>query len=169
MAFDSRTRYNEIDDKLIDRAGGYWQTDRVSAGTALTLSNNLHAGKTILLDTATGSTVTLPTATGSNIEYEIATSVIATSNSHIVKVPDATTYFTGALTVVDNADGSSTTFGTTGATTTRSDTITLNRTTTGSVAIGERLFVKDIAAGYWAVRGVVVGTGVEATPFSAAV
>jgi transketolase len=59
--------------------------------------------------------------------------------------------------VVDNADGTATTFGTVAA----SDTITLNRTTTGSVKIGERFFLKDVKAGYWSVRGVVIATGSE--------
>lgn len=144
-------------------------TSSVAAGSTLTLVVATHAGRPILLDTATGSVVTLPAATGSLAEFEFITTVLATSNSHKVQVANATDVMTGALTVVDNADGTTTTFGTTGATTTRSDTITLNRTTTGSVQIGERFFAKDVKAGWWAIRGVVVGTGAEATPFSAAV
>jgi hypothetical protein len=66
---------------------------------------------------------------------------------------------------VDNADGTCTMFGTVAA----SDTITLNRSDTGSVKIGERFVLKDIKAGFWAVSGVIVATGTEATPFSAAV
>lgn len=139
-----------------------------SAGSTKTLVA-ADAKTVILLDTATGSVVTLPAATGSGIEFEFVTSVIATSNSHIVKVANGTDVMTGRLTVVDNADGTATTFGTTGATTTRSDTITLNRTTSGSVAIGERFFVKDVKAGWWSVDGVVIGTGVEISPFSATV
>lgn len=140
----------------------------VSAGSTKTLTA-ADAGKTILLDTVTGSVVTLPAATGTQQQFEFITSVIATSNSHIVKVASATNYMSGALRVVDNADGTVTTFGTTGATTTRSDTITLNRGTTGSAAVGERFFLKDVATGFWAVDGVVIATGVEATPFSATV
>lgn len=123
------------------------------------------ATKVTLLDTAAGTVVTLPAATGTGDVFEFVTSVIATSNSHIVKVANSTDVFTGALVVVDNSDGTATTFGTVAA----SDTITLNRTTTGSVKIGERFFVKDVKAGYFSVWGVVVGTGSEATPFSATV
>jgi hypothetical protein len=151
-----------IDDKA--RTAGQF----IAAGSTRTLTAE-DAGKCVQFDTATGSVVTLPTPTGSGIEFEFCTTVLATSNSHICKVAGATDYMTGYLIVSDNADGSSTTFTTTGATTTRSDTITLNRTSTGSVALGERFFVKDIRAGYWAVRGCVVGTGTEATPFSATV
>ena len=50
-----------------------------------------------------------------------------------------------------------------------SDTITLNRTTTGSVSLGEVIEVEDVIAGTWLVGGRLSGTGVVATPFSAAV
>lgn len=123
------------------------------------------AGKMIQLDTAAGTTITLPAAEGTGNIYGFVTTVIATSNSHVVKVANATDVMTGALAVVDNADGTVTNFGTVAA----SDTITLNRTDTGSVKIGERFFVQDIKAGYWSVWGVIVATGTEATPFSAAV
>lgn len=140
----------------------------VAAGGTKTLVA-ADAKTVIQLDTAAGSVVTLPAATGTGNVFEFVTTVIATSNSHIVKVANATDVMSGALIVVDNADGTSTTFGTTGATTTRSDTITLNRTTTGSVAIGERFLIKDVKAGWFSVWGVVIATGSEATPFSATV
>jgi len=137
----------------------------VPAGSAITLDRVEHSGKTIQLDTLAGSTVTLPAAVGSGVVFEFVTSVLATSNSHIVKVGNSTDVMSGKLTVVDNADGSSTTFGTVAA----SDTITANRTTTGSVKIGERFWVEDVKAGFWAVDGYLIGTGTEATPFSATV
>ena len=132
------------------------------AARTLTAADN---GKTVQLDTAAGTTITLPAATGSGVEFEFVTTVIATSNSHIVQVANATDVMSGALAVVDNADGTCTMFGTVAA----SDTITLNRTTTGSVKIGERFYAKDVKAGYWAISGTIIATGSEATPFSAAV
>lgn len=143
---------------LMFQAGGSTKT--------LTAAN---AGRTQQLDTAAGTVITLPAATGTGNVFHFTTTVIATSNSHIVKVANATDVMTGALIVVDNADGTCTTFGTTGATTTRSDTITLNRTTTGSVQIGEFFSLRDIKAGWWSVTGIVIATGAEATPFSATV
>lgn len=140
-------------------------TSTQAAGGTLTLTVASHAGRPILLDTAAGSVVTLPAATGTQAEFEFITSVIATSNSHIVKVANATDVMSGALATVDNADGTCTMFGTVAA----SDTITLNRTTTGSVKIGERFFLKDVKAGYWSVNGTVIATGTEASPFSATV
>lgn len=136
----------------------------VSAGATKTLTS-ADAGKTIFLDTLAGSVVTLPAATGTQQEFEFITTVIATSNSHIVKVANGTDVMSGSLTVTNIADGTTTAFGTLAA----SDTITLNRSTTGSAKIGERFWAKDIKAGYWAVHGDTLGTGAEATPFSAAV
>jgi hypothetical protein len=58
-----------------------------------------------------------------------------------------------------------------GTVATNSDTITLNRTTTGSVNVGEWIEVEDVATATWAVKGMLTdGRGVRnATPFSAAV
>ena len=57
-----------------------------------------------------------------------------------------------------------------GTVSTNSDTITLNRSTTGSVTLGEWLEVEDIAANTWAVNGMLSATGAAfATPFTAAV
>ena len=144
--------------------GGVAASTFVAAGGTKTLTS-ADAGKLVQLDTAAGSVVTLPAATGTGNIYGFVTTVIATSNSHKVQVANGTDVMTGALQVVDNSDGTCTSFGTVAA----SDTITLNRTTTGSVKIGERFFVQDVKAGYFSVWGVIVATGSEATPFSAAV
>jgi hypothetical protein len=136
----------------------------VSAGATKTLTA-ADAGQVILLDALAGSVVTLPAATGTQQEFEFITSVIATSNSHVVKVANGTDVMSGSLTVTNIADGTCTQFGTLAA----SDTITLNRGTTGSAKIGERFWLKDVKAGFWSVHGNTLGTGAEATPFSAGV
>jgi hypothetical protein len=72
----------------------------------------------------------------------------------------------GVIVTGDNSDGTATAF----ATTATSDTITLNRTTTGSVRIGgDRIVLTDIDTNIYSVTGVCIGTGGEATPFSATV
>lgn len=137
----------------------------VAAGATLAVTVASHAGKTIRLDTAAGSVCTLPAASGSGAVFDFVTYVLATSNSHIIKVANSTDIMVGRITVTDAADDSNTTFSTTAT----SDTITLNRTTTGSVRIGERITLRDVKTGYWSVDGTTVGTGGEATPFSATV
>ena len=137
----------------------------VAAGGTLAVTS-AHEGKTIMLDRATGSTCTLPAATGSGAVYRFAVKALATSNNHIVKVANANDVMCGTILAVDTDSAGTITGYATAAT---SDTITLNRSTTGSVTIGEWVEVCDILANKWAVRGVVSNSGDGATPFSAAV
>lgn len=139
----------------------------VAAGATLSLTVAAHNGKTILLDTAAGSVVTLPAATGSMAMFRFVVSVLATSNSHIVKVANASDTMQGIIdgTRVDSGNAE---LGF--AAQASSDTITLNRTTTGSVTLGEYFEVQDIAVNKWQVNGKLSATGAAfATPFSATV
>jgi hypothetical protein len=128
-------------------------------------------GKTVRLDTLTGSVVTLPAATGTGARFKFLVTVLATSNSHVVKVANATDFFIGMILGV--SDDPATVKGwiaaNSGTVATNSDTVTLNRTTTGSVAVGEWIEVEDVATATWAIRGQIAQTGTEATPFTAGV
>jgi len=137
----------------------------VPAGSALTLTVAAHDGKTILLNTLTGSTVTLPASTGSGAVFRFVISTVATSNSHKIQVANATDVMSGVLAMANDSDNTASLW----ESSSTSDTITLNRSTSGGTMKGEWIEVQDIAAGTWAVRGMVAGTGTEATPFSAAV
>lgn len=137
----------------------------VAAGGTLSVTVAAHDGKTILLDTAAGSVCTLPASSGSGARFRFVVKTLATSNSHIVKVANATDVMAGFAFVLQDAADTTVAFET-GA---DSDTITLNRTTTGSTQKGEFIEVEDIDTGIWAVRVCVAGTGTEATPFSATV
>lgn len=141
-------------------------TKNVAAGSTLTLVQATHNNKTIQLDTATGSVVTLPTSTGSGAEYNFIVTVLATSNSHKIQVGNSTDVMRGYVLNTDS-DTSDAFAGFN--TTSTSDTITLNRSTTGSVYIGEQIRIRDVKAGFYAVEGWVASTGTPATPFSAAV
>jgi hypothetical protein len=138
----------------------------VAAGSALTLTVATHNKRTIKLDTAAGSTVTLPAATGSGAVFNFIVTTLATSNSHIIKVANASDTMQGSILIVDTDTAGATSGFAAGAT---ADTITLNRTTTGSVSLGEWIEVEDVAANKWQVSGVVTGTGTVATAFSATV
>lgn len=138
----------------------------IAAGGTLAVSAALHAGRTVLLNTAAGSVATLPAATGTGNKYRFVVSVLATTNSHIVKVANATDIMQGIIHCLDSNLAAVNMWGfATGA---DSDTITLDRTNTGSVTVGEWIECEDIAAGVWAVRGVLSGAA-PATPFSAGV
>jgi hypothetical protein len=134
----------------------------VNAGSTLLLSKSLHDGKTILLDTLTGSVVTLPAATGSQCKIRVFEKTAATSNSHKMQVQNSTDVMAGNVIVSGTTTVS---FPTVAA----SDTITLNRTTTGGATNGGYFDFEDIAPGVWSIRGNANGSGAVATPFSAAV
>lgn len=138
----------------------------VNAGSTLTLTQAAHAGRVINLDTAAGSTVTLPAATGSGAVYTFRVSVLATSNSHVVKAASADDSFDGIIVSMDDTSDNAVAFAAVAGT---SDTITLNRSTTGSVTVGESFTVTDVAEGRFHVTGTISNTGTPATPFSATV
>ena len=138
----------------------------VAAGAAtLAVTEAAHEGRTILLDQTAGCTATLPAATGSGARYRFVQSVVPTSNSNIIKVANGTDVFRGFAIMAQDAGDTAAMF----ETASTSDTLTLNRSTTGGTQIGEQAEFQDIAAGFWSVVAHLAGTGTEATPFSATV
>lgn len=144
-----------------------------AAGSTLTLLPS-DSGAYVQLDTAAGSTVILPAGATAALpngaaigtKFTFTVSVLATSNSHIVKVANANDIMVGAIATVDtDTSDAYAAFPTLAA----SDTITLNRSTTGSVRTGETFTVEYIATNRWLVDGIVYVTGTPATPFSATV
>lgn len=140
-------------------------TRLVAAGATELMVEATHEGKIIALDTAAGSVVTLPTSTGGGAVYKFLVTVTATSNSHVIKVGNATDEFRGF--VIQDADEA--TAPNIWWAADNDDTITLNRTTTGLAAQGEYFEIIDATAGHFFVRGFSQASGSEATPFSATV
>lgn len=128
------------------------------------------AGTTSVVNAAAGLTLTLPAATGTGRKFEVVLGTTVTSNSVIIRVASASDWFAGAIWVsTDTASDLTISFETaTGALASRSDTITLNGTTTGGLA-GDRFVFVDIGSGQWELTGWMTATGTEATPLSAAV
>ncbi len=145
----------------------------VAAGATKTLTVAANNNQVIKLDTLAGSVVTLPAATGSGAKFKFLVTVLATSASHKVQVANASDFMVGVINGA-RIDSANTVLGfaaaNSGTVATNSDTITLNRTTTGSVTVGEWIDVEDVAANTWAVNGLLTATGaLFATPFTAAV
>lgn len=138
----------------------------IAAGATLTLTVAAHDNKIILLDTAAGSVVTLPAASGSGARFRFLVKTTATSNSHKVQVANSTDIIQGVIMALSDDAGNPVKGWEAGAT---DDTITLNRTTTGTAKVGHMLTIEDIASGVFAVTGSIAQSGTEATPFSAAV
>lgn len=140
-------------------------------GAALAVNVALHGSRTLVLNTATGTTLTLPAATGSGVEFDVLLGVNVAGGSHIIKVASATDYMMGNVyTISDDAGNPVKGFmsANSGVVATESDTITLNGTTTGGLK-GDFFRLRDAANAQWQVLGHDRATGVEATPFSAAV
>lgn len=138
----------------------------VAGGSSLT-GTIAHESRVVLLDTAAGTTFTLPDATGSGQRYTVIISVVATSNSHIIQVANSSDIMQGIVWTCSTGDTPD--LAQPWITAADSDTITLNRTTQGSITIGEWFEFVDVANNTWAVRGFTASSGAEATPFSAAV
>jgi hypothetical protein len=135
------------------------------AGRTITASTTLttfDAGATVVLSAAAGLTVTLPAATGSFAKYRLVVATTVTSNNYVIQVANASDVMMGTVAVSTDIAG------VTCPTTSTSDTITMSGSTTGGV-LGSWVELEDVAANKWAVKGGLVSTGAEATPFSAAV
>ena len=139
-------------------------TSSVNAGATYTVTPALNGGRIVNLNATAGSVVTLPAATGTGDTYWFVVTVLATTNSHVVKCANATDTFMGTLTSV--LSGTPTTVNVWFADGVDMDTITLNRTTTGSVQVGEWIQCTDIASGFWLVDGLIMQSGTAATPFT---
>jgi hypothetical protein len=137
----------------------------VSAGSLLSLSKAIHDGKIILLDSLSGSVVTLPPALGTGAQFDFIEKVAATTNSHIIKVANSVDVMIGTVVLSITAGGAANAYATVAA----SDTITLNRTTTGGATNGAKFSVRDVAPGIWSVEGCANASATPATPFSASV
>jgi protein-arginine kinase len=62
-----------------------------------TLTQELHDGQTIGFNALAGLTVTLPAATGTGMKFRFYVAVLATSNSYIIQVANATDFFVGEI------------------------------------------------------------------------
>lgn len=131
----------------------------VTITAATTLSPDAYAGRTINLNSTTGRIVTLPAATGSGATYTVVVGATVSSGSHVIAAA-GTDVIQGVVSVATDAAGVSV------PTAADTDKITMNGSTTGGVR-GSLIEVQDIASGIWSVRGSLVSTGAEATPFSA--
>jgi hypothetical protein len=131
--------------------------------TSLTAADNNN--QTILWSSAGGSTVTLPAATGSGARFRLVVSTLATTTNHIVQAANSSDVMIGVIFMRDDTAANAEAYASTGT----SDTITLNRSTSGGVSLGEWVEAEDIATNTWHVTGFLTNTGTSITPFSAAV
>lgn len=134
----------------------------INVTASVTLDRDTHAGNVTTLSAAAGLTVTLPASSGKGDEYELFVNTTVTSNNYIIQVANSTDILQGVIHLTTDIAGTSL------PTSSTTDTITMNGSTTGGIK-GSWVRVKDVASGVWRLDGGIVCTGTEATPFSAAV
>ncbi len=141
-----------------------------TTASTLAVTQALHGNSIVTVSSTTALAITLPAATGTGTKYRFILQVAATATQHTLKVANATDCLqgvymspvTGTATHIAFAAVSSAT------TATRSDTVTLNGTTTGG-AQGCDIEVTDIAAGFFQIQVIDTCVSTTTTPFSAGV
>lgn len=125
-----------------------------------TLDRDTHAnGPVIVLSSASGLDVTMPASVGNGDRYYFYVATSVTSSVAVIAAA-GTDIIQGAVGVTSDAAG------VTVPTTATSDYITMDGATTGGLK-GSWVELTDVASGVWNVRGALLSTGAEATPFAA--
>jgi hypothetical protein len=130
----------------------------VDTAIALALTQALHAGRVVTLNSTTGRAITLPAATGTGDVYTVFVGTTVSSGSHTI-VCAGSDVFNGAVGVSTDIAGVVESAQVTDS------TITMNGTTTGGIA-GSFVRVTDVASAVWMLEGFLVSSGVEGTVFS---
>src|ERR1043166_4434331 len=120
----------------------YPSTQPIAVTASATLNRTTHAGNVVNLNVATGCTITLPASAGTGDVYEIFVLTTVTSNNYIIQVANSTDILAGAVHLTTDIAGTSM------PTSTTSDTITMNGSTTGGLR-GTWLRFKDMSTGFW--------------------
>lgn len=136
----------------------------ITLTASTTLDRDMHQGNVLNLSAAAGLTITLPASAGTGDMYRFFVLTTVTSNNDIIKVANSTDVIQGTVDIAA-AGGVA---GVTAGTTTTSDTITMNGTTTGGI-IGSYIELTDASTGFWQLSGGLIASGTVATPFSATV
>ena len=141
-------------------AGGVVDT----TATTLTVTQALHGNRTVTVSSAAPVAITLPQATGTGSVFRFQMQVAATATSSTIKVANATDVMQGVSWCLTTSSANVIGYGTSST----SDTISLNGTTTGGV-VGDIIEITDVKTGLFSVKMFSSPTGSTATPFSATV
>jgi len=141
----------------------------VTTTANLTLTQALHANRTVIVNKADGCDLVLPEASGTGDVYTLIFGTALTSNTHTVTTADTTNAnFVGHVQAVD-LDAATVAVLYQSVQATGNDTITLNMTSQGGITpYADYYVLTDIATDVWKVEGkfVVPTSSNPATPFS---
>ena len=134
--------------------------------------NMSESGSTVIFDRLAGNTLTLPDSPIAGTNYDVLVYRAPTTNSHkIITGLNGSTnsVLVGAVVAGRVSSALTTTLaGAEGATSNRFASFVMNGDTQGGHP-GTRLYFHALSEGTWFVTGLMVGTGVQQTPFSTAV
>lgn len=169
---DTTKLLNTVTDIVGNDLAKWYQGAFVPVRTPVTLTADTtiteadHAYRPIVLSAATGLTATLPAATGSGNVYKFYVATDISSNDYVIQVASAADVLQGFAIIADSADDTLSMF----ETAADSDTMTMGATdpSTGGQR-GDIITIVDVASGLFSVEAMLLGDGVQATPFSAGV
>ena len=141
-------------------------TRMIALTATVTLNEQAHAGKVLLLNAVAGFTTTLPDAYGGGAIYHFRVQAVLTSNTYVIQVANTTDQMLG---VVPNFDGTTDAVGFNADAVANADTFTMNATTQGGLFRGDWVEFLDAEADFWYVRGQLSGSGTMISNFTAAV
>lgn len=146
---------------MIDRNTNAAARVVTTTATTLALTITQHGERLLLINTnsTVANTFTLPAATGSGTHYKLVNGIAQTQGSVVV---NTTSVFAGRVAALDSTASADASVFKTSAT---SNTITMNRTTTGGIGY-DSVDAWDVASGTYYVEVVTNGSGTLATPFS---
>jgi len=125
------------------------------------LTGDIYDDRVIVLKNTAGLAINLPRATGSGQQLTFVLGAVPATGSYVLSTNPTTDIYAGSVTIGISASSTGQVFVANGQ-----NILTLNGTTTGGANLGDSFTVTDYAAGFWAVSGMVVGSGTLATPFS---
>jgi hypothetical protein len=133
-----------------------------AATTTLTLTQALHAGKIVLVQSTGGLAITPPAATGTGDIYQVyVMTTISGGNLTIDPKAGNASDVCGGVSIGGSSGGTAGTFGSAA----NSNLMTFNGSTQGGL-IGTQILMTDVKTNAWAVRIYNVCSGTAATPFS---
>lgn len=139
-------------------APGFGTVVSASGGATRTLKAE-ESGGLFLFDSASGVVYTLPPPVA-GLQFEFFSTVTITSNNAKIITNSSSVYLLGEVLTYTTATASPAGFAFDGTT---HVACTMNGTTTGGI-VGTWVKVVGLSATQWAITGLIVGSGVIATP-----
>lgn len=163
-AVDGVLKYYDRVNSVVRQLAPFNPAPISATASTLTVTNALHAGRTIVLNLVGGIAIQLPAATGSGDTYRFVVGIA--SNANVLSAVVATDDFYGGY-IQDDSAGTTGTFDAVFMSTAATSNTYSPTTLGGGGLIGDWFEVQDIVAAKWSFRGVNQGVVDPTDRFSA--